>query len=142
MGQLVWEAANTTDPTFTRESSRSHIDVTLCSTKLIPKIKGWRVVNENPFTYHGHIYFELKSRKTGGKSGCLKMVEVDQQAYRDGLLKSDDGTNFHTAMCSALKTASRKNRERSHIGGPLRWKHIEADILRPDECCKGDKPGK
>lgn len=60
MAQLNWVAANNGEPTFIKGDSRSHIDVTLTTSSGIRKISNWEIRHDNPYTYHGHIYFDIR----------------------------------------------------------------------------------
>lgn len=102
--QLSWMAMNTGQPTFIRGNSRSHIDVTLCSDTLSQKIRRWEIKNENPFTYHGHIYFEMKGDKD--KRNCQpRVVEIKQEVLTE-TLKTAQG-NFYEKLMNAYKQASK-----------------------------------
>ncbi|XP_045482738.1 uncharacterized protein LOC123686556 [Harmonia axyridis] len=61
LAQTSFTAINNGEPTFIRGTTRSHIDVTLSPINFQGKIKNWEVKYENPFTYHGHIYFAVES---------------------------------------------------------------------------------
>lgn len=50
-------------PTFVRGASRSYIDVTLSTNKIARKIRNWRVSEEESFSLHGFISFEVKIGK-------------------------------------------------------------------------------
>lgn len=46
-------------PTFVRNDSESHIDITLCSDKIANKIKNWKVMLEESLSLHRYISFEI-----------------------------------------------------------------------------------
>lgn len=74
MAQMGWKAANNGEPTFIRGVSRTHIDVTLTPERERHKITEWKITNDNPFTYHGQIYYKIGNSKVEKKRDPIKQV--------------------------------------------------------------------
>lgn len=50
-------------PTFVRGLSRTHIDVTFAAESIIGDVNGWKVVDDESYSLHKYIWFELSVRR-------------------------------------------------------------------------------
>lgn len=62
MAQCNQQVMNNKKPTFERGTPRSHIDVTLAGAGLSTKIIKWDVLDEQVFTYHKFIQYEIGNK--------------------------------------------------------------------------------
>lgn len=60
MAQINWLSANDRSSSFIRGDSRTHIDVILTTPSFIRKISNWEIKHDNPYTFHCHIFFNIK----------------------------------------------------------------------------------
>ncbi|XP_072403173.1 uncharacterized protein [Diabrotica undecimpunctata] len=60
IAQAGLQVLNNNKPTFIRGASQSHIDITFASEGLSRNVYGWDVLDDQLFTYHRYIQFEVK----------------------------------------------------------------------------------
>ncbi|XP_018578181.1 uncharacterized protein LOC108916417 [Anoplophora glabripennis] len=71
-------------PTFERGDSRSHIDITACTERLVAKIGKWRVMEEETLSLHKYIYFEASNGPQNRRSEW-KYAEFDKSKAKEGI---------------------------------------------------------
>lgn len=108
LAQLSWGVANDGGHTFERGLSRSHIDVTFASADILRRIATWEVQFSNPFTHHGHIFFELQILRTKNRAPRVKHILL--AAKLRGLLAGDiwgSSGGIYRDFLGATKSATR-----------------------------------
>ncbi|VVC26366.1 Endonuclease/exonuclease/phosphatase [Cinara cedri] len=82
-------------PPFVRGASGTHIDVTVASESLAPRVRNWRVFDEESLSLHRYIYFEIDD---GGRRPRLQTMENSGWQIRklslqklEDAVKSEDG---------------------------------------------------
>lgn len=106
-GDLV--VHNDGSPTFVRRGGESHIDVTFSTQPLARKVKDWKVLDEELFTYHRYITFKIES---GVESKTLaRKQEVDDSRIIEEIRKIDRCENdkdLVERLKRAMKNASKR----------------------------------
>lgn len=107
MAQLGLRAANSAEPTFVRGASKSSIDVTLFPERMPRGVTAWKICNENPFTHHGHIYFQVGNRVRGGAS-APKRTKIDEHIFRAHMRRGLEGVHQDGPMATyrVMKSAT------------------------------------
>lgn len=112
MTQLQFEAKNDGEHTFERGTSRSHIDVTLCSNRLSNRITGWTVAHTNPYTHYGSIHYQIKLREKIRRNE-IRSVFFERDTFAKELRKRCEETtnDIYQNILRAFKTSTSKERE-------------------------------
>ncbi|XP_072395164.1 uncharacterized protein [Diabrotica undecimpunctata] len=95
--------------TFERGVSRSHIDVTLASNHYANKINNWDVLEDNIFTFHKYITFEIGTKVTPGngrRTLVFNKVRVTEN-IRNLQEEATDFPTFRNAIIRAHRLSSK-----------------------------------
>lgn len=65
MAEVDMIACNDGSPTFVRNASETHIDITCATKKESKKITNWKTLEDEIASFHKAIYFEVENRNTG-----------------------------------------------------------------------------
>lgn len=125
-------------PTFLRGSSKSIIDLTLCSHKVINELTNWKVSNEENFSLHENIYSTIdtpeetvKIRKNKGwkiiKDNIPKFVETLKEELMSRQPK--EATDLTNALKDALDKCFPKKTGTTNIN-KLYWWSQELQTLK------------
>ncbi|XP_056648727.1 uncharacterized protein LOC130453143 [Diorhabda sublineata] len=108
LAQTGWVAINNGHHTFERGNSKTHIDVTLCHTSHYNKITNWCIEYINPYTHHGHIRYQIKTKGAIKKMSPnnRKRTYLNTEKYVE-ILKKSNGT--YEEILKAYKDASNNN---------------------------------
>ncbi|XP_072380687.1 uncharacterized protein [Diabrotica undecimpunctata] len=74
IAQAGIQVLNNDKPTFVRGASQTHIDVTIASEGLSRRVHGWDVLDDQLFTYHRYIKYDIKVK--GGVRRPIGHTEI------------------------------------------------------------------
>ncbi|XP_056635966.1 uncharacterized protein LOC130444712 [Diorhabda sublineata] len=120
LAQTGWVAINNGHHTFERGNSKTHIDVTLCHTSHYNKITNWCIEYVNPYTHHGHIRYQIKTKGAIKKTSPnnRKRTYLNTEKYVE-ILKKSNGT--YEEILKAYKDASSNNNDANTSMQPFWW---------------------
>ncbi|XP_072380830.1 uncharacterized protein [Diabrotica undecimpunctata] len=100
-------------PTFERSESRSHIDITLATNNCAKKISGWDVLDDNIFTFHKYISYEVGIKVTTRHG--RKLLEFDKNKFRNQIRNlQEETTNFNNFRDNIIK-AHKASSKSKHV---------------------------
>lgn len=133
-------------PTFQSENYGSILDLTLCTSDLVPFVTQWDVLEEESLSDHNYIFFELvfqtpitssRAQKSGWQIRKLNKEKLEQEAqkmeWHDTEITAGKFSETLKVLCDSTmpKRVVKPNRK------PVYWWTAEIAILRKD--CVGKR---
>lgn len=107
LSEMDMTAVNTGEPTFVRGNSQSHIDVTIGTRAAVKKIHNWRILDEDIFTYHKYIYYELYTTKKTKYGRTIKEINTVVLEQEMNNIRQDECSSLDDIV-KQLQTATQK----------------------------------
>lgn len=146
------------EPTFVRQNSRTHIDVTFASEGIMAQIKNWRVMDIESLSLHRYISFEIAGReelrKTGAnnnaKSIGWQFKKLDHEKLKQAILEETSLEKSHTdgSLMEEVKLYTEKmiriadkcmpRKSKGHNRPPVYWWSDEISALR-EKCIRAKR---
>lgn len=99
------------EPTFVRGASESHIDITLATSDVAVKVKGWKVLKEDSLSLHRYIWYEWeggdKTKKDkGGVKRWMDSKKLKESMERE--VKMWERRKWTPDMCTGVITVAQR----------------------------------
>lgn len=123
-------------PTFQRGESKSFIDVTISTSNLAGRIKGWRVSEEESLSLHNHIHFEIEESTAQRKEKfeLRGKIAINREVFRDTIQLLSAGRQMDCkTLTKCIKVAQKLSLEKRNtttIGAQPYWWNQEISQRR------------